>query len=156
MIRRNPLRRMKLLTLVGKVVIGCVVAVVVLTLVGKVRQQAAKSPAATTASAKSGDKLSAQGFFLLSAAEASNSRVVVMTPPNCPSADARRARALVEQLEQAGVPVETRDHISAEFTDPAEAERVNQHMSSAPMPLVIVRGWAKGAPTLDQVIAQYQ
>lgn len=49
-----------------------------------------------------------------------------------------------------------RSDFSASFTDEAEAERVNCHMSTAEVPIVIVRGWAKGSPTLDQVIAEYK
>lgn len=146
---------MNLLTLLGKIMLAGVVAVAGLTLIGKIRQRTARPPDPAAGAVAKDEKLSPQGFFLFSQAEAGNPRVIVMTPPNCPSQDAVRARALAAQLGQAGVPVEMRDRIGAEFTDPAEAERVSRHMNSAPMPLVIVRGWAKGAPSLDQVIAQY-
>jgi hypothetical protein len=42
------------------------------------------------------------------------------------------------------------------FTDPAEAQRVQQFMSRVQNPLVLVRGWAKGNPSLEDVVAQYR
>lgn len=148
---------MKLLVLLGKLALATVVAAVGLALYGKIQQAEAKSQSTrpvTTAQAPR-DQLSPDGFFFFSATEAKNPRVIIMTPANCPSAPAKRAQALADLLGQDGVPTEMRSGISLAFTDPEEAERVNRHMSNADIPIVIVRGWAKGAPSYDQVLSEY-
>lgn len=145
---------MNLLRLIVKVLLSTIVGLTVFTVYLKVRQTSQVQPG--TKSAAPADQLSPNGFFLLNPAEASNQRVVIMTPQNCPSQQAAHARALAAALQEAGVPTEMRSDFSASFTDEAEAERVNRHMSTAEVPIVIVRGWAKGSPTLDQVIAEYK
>jgi hypothetical protein len=139
-----------------KTLMFIVVAVVALTIFGKVRQRvAANSPASATASAKD-PGLSPHGFFLLSRDDAKNPRVTIMAPPNCPSHEAAMARSLQSSLVSAGIPAELKDSIEFQFTDPADAERVNKYMAGVANPLVLVRGWAKGAPTTQDVIAQYR
>ena len=129
-----------------------VLAVVALTVVGKVRQRvAASAPAAARDSG-----LSAAGFYPLKPEDAKNPRVTIMSPPNCPSADAVRARTLESSLRSAGIPCELKQGIEFQFTDPAEAERVTKFMDKVANPLVLVRGWAKGNPSPQDVIAQYQ
>lgn len=137
-----------------KTLLFIVVAIVTLTIFGKVRQRvAASSPAAGASAGDPG--LSAAGFFLLKKDDAKNPRVTIMAPPNCPSHEAAMARSLQASLAGAGIPAELKDRIEFQFTDPAEVERVNKYMASVANPLVIVRGWAKGAPTAQDVIAQY-
>lgn len=137
-----------------KALLFVVVAIVALTIFGKVRQRVAAGSPAATASAKD-PGLSAAGFFLLSKDDAKNPRVTIMSPPNCPSHEAAMARSLQASLTNAGIPAEMKQSIEFQFTDPAEAERVNKFMSNVANPLVLVRGWAKGAPTAQDVIAQY-
>lgn len=153
---------MNLLKMIGKVAIFAVVAVMVLTIFGKVRQRAAAVGGAgaenKTAGARSSadDQLSAAGFFLLSRDDAKNPNVVIMSPPNCPSDEAARARMLADSLAQAGIPHEMRQDIGFTFHDPDDVARVNQHMSNLANPLVLVRGWGKGNPTAQDIIAQYR
>ena len=137
-----------------KMILAIVLAVVVLTIFGKVRQKVAASAPAATASARD-PGLSPAGFFLLKKEEAKNPRVTIMSPPNCPSHEAAMARSLQASLQNAGIPAELKDSIEFQFTDPADVERVNKYMSNVANPLVLVRGWAKGAPTAQDVIAQY-
>ena len=137
-----------------KVLFAIVLAVVALTIFGKVRQRVAANAPAATASAKD-PGLNPNGFFLLKKDEAKNPRVTIMSPPNCPSHEAAMARALQASLTNAGIPAELKDSIEFQFTDPADVERVQKYMSSVANPLVLVRGWAKGAPTAQDVIAQY-
>src|SRR4051812_36062279 len=96
MLGGSPQTPMKILKILG----GLMLAVVALTIFGRVRQQlAANAPAKSVAGADAGDPgLSRAGFFLLTRAEASNPRVIIMSPPNCPSEDAARARALADSL----------------------------------------------------------
>lgn len=137
-----------------KTLLFIVVAIVALTIFGQVRQRVAASSPAAGASARD-PGVSAAGFFLLKKDDAKNPRVTIMAPPNCPSHEAAMARSLQASLASAGIPAELKDRIEFQFTDPAEVERVNKYMASVANPLVIVRGWAKGAPTAQDVIAQY-
>lgn len=133
-----------------------VIAVVALTVFGKVRQKVAASAPAKSAVSSKDPGLSPAGFFLLSSDDAKNPRVTIMSAPNCPSHEAQLAEALHSSLLSAGVPAELKQGIEFQFTDPAEVERVNKYMANVANPLVLVRGWAKGNPTLQDVIAQYQ
>jgi len=145
---------MKLLTMLGKLALGVVVAVVALTVVGKIRQAQSNSPTAQAAAA--GEQLSPAGFFLLDRAAAGNTSVTVMVAPNCPRDEAVRGRALHAALQQAGIPCRMSSELQVSFTDPADAERVQKLMNNVANPLVLVRGWAKGNPSLQDVIAQYR
>src|SRR3954466_15851853 len=125
-----------------KALFAVVLAIVALTIFGKVRQKmAANSPEKSTASAKD-PGLSAAGFFLLPREEGKNQRVTIMSPPNCPSEEAQRAQALASSLHSAGIPCELKQEIGFDFHDPADVERVNRYMANIANPLVLVRGWA--------------
>lgn len=138
-----------------KTLLFIVIAVAALTIFGKIRQQAAASGPAKSAASSKDPGLSPNGFFLLTRDDAKNPRVTIMSPPNCPSHEAAMARSLQASLSNAGIPAELKDSIEFQFTDPADAERVNKYMANVANPLVLVRGWAKGAPTAQDVIAQY-
>lgn len=142
-----------------KIILGIFVAIVALTVFGKIQQKlgsgGGSSPSSTAGSVKD-PGLSAAGFFLLSRDEAKNPRVTIMSAPNCPSHEAQRAQALASALTSAGIPCELKQGIEFQFTDPADVDRVNKYMANAANPLVLVRGWAKGSPTTDDVIAQYR
>jgi len=142
-----------------KILMAVILAIAALTVVGKIRQKmAANAPAATAKTqGKAKDPgLSPAGFFLLSRDDAKNPRVTIMSAPNCPSHESQMAEALASALTSAGVPCELKQGIEFQFTDPADVERVNKYMANVANPLVLVRGWAKGAPTVQDVIAQYQ
>jgi hypothetical protein len=135
-------------------------AIVALTVFGKIRQKigpgsGGKSSSATTASARD-PGLSPQGFFLLKPEEAKNPRVTIMSAPNCPSHEAQLARSLEASLQSAGVPCEIQSRLEFTFTDPDDAARVNKYMAGVANPLVLVRGWAKGNPTMEEVVAEYR
>jgi hypothetical protein len=138
-----------------KTLFAIIVAIVAFTVIGKVRQRAAASAPAKAAASAKDPGLSTAGFFLLSRDEAKNPRVTIMSPPNCPSHEAAMAQALQASLLNAGIPCELKQGIEFQFTDPADVERVNKYMANVANPLVLVRGWAKGAPTAQDVIAQY-
>ncbi len=142
---------MKLLALLGKLALTAVVVAAGLAIYGKVRQQQAPVPGA----AAKGDTLSAAGFFLLDREAAKSPRVTVMVAPGCPRDEAQRGRALHAALQQAGIPADMSSQLQVSFTDPVEAERVQKFMGNAGNPLVIVRGWAKGNPSLQDVLAEY-
>lgn len=143
---------MNLLKILFKLAVFAVVAVAALTIVGKVRQRSA----AGNSSRAAADKPSDAGFILLRPEDAKNPRVAIMSPPNCPSDAAQRARALDSALNSAGIPCEIKSGISFSFDNPDDAARVQKFMANVADPLVLVRGWAKGNPTVDQVIAEYR
>ncbi len=137
-----------------KVLLFLVAAFGVFTVYAKYRQAHPAASSGTKASAKD-PGLSARGFFLLKREEAGNPRVAIMSPPNCPSHEAQRARDLEAALQAAGVPCEIKSGIEFTFTDPADVDRVQNYMNSVANPLVLVRGWAKGNPSAEDIIAQY-
>jgi hypothetical protein len=144
-----------------KILLCVVGGIVALTIFGKVRQKIAaspaKAPAGVAGKADARDPgLSPAGFFLLSRDDADNPRVTIMSPPNCPGHEAMRARELEASLQAAGIPCEMKQEIGFAFTDPDDMARVNKYMASVANPLVLVRGWAKGNPLPQDVIAQYQ
>jgi len=70
--------------------------------------------------------------------------------------EAARARLLQATLQSAGIPCELKQEIGFQFTDPDDVARVNKYMANVANPLVLVRGWAKGNPSAQDVIAQYR
>ena len=141
---------MGLLKTLSKLAITGVVAVAALTIVGKVRQASAAN------AGKSPDAASEAGFVMLKPEEATNGAVVIMSAPNCPREEAVRARALAASLQEAGIPNEIRSEISFQITDEKEAARIQKFMGNVSNPFVLVRGRAKGNPTLEAVIAEYR
>ena len=141
-----------------KILLAFIMVIMALTLVGKVRQKMEVVGATATAAADRAKDpgLSPAGFFLLSRDDAKNPRVTIMSPPNCPSSEAQLAQALAASLTSAGIPCELKPGIDFQFHDPTEVERVNKYMANVANPVVFVRGWAKGNPTVQDVIAQYQ
>lgn len=143
-----------------KILFAFVLAIVGLTIFGKIRQKIAESPGASkspTATANPKDPgLSPAGFFFLSRDYEKESSVIVMTVPNCPSSDSARAQELMASLGAAGVPTTGRQEIGGTFNDPEDMARFQKYMANVAMPLVIVRGWAKGNPRAEDVIAQYR
>ena len=150
---RPPLR-MNIL----KMILAVFAVIVAFTLLGKFSQKMDSLGAAATAAADRAKNpgLSPAGFFLLSRDDAKNPRVTIMSPPNCPSREAQLAQALAAALNSAGIPCELKQGIDFQFHDPAEVERVKIYMTHVANPLVLVRDWAKGNPTAQDVIAQYR
>ncbi|WP_438479857.1 hypothetical protein [Oleiharenicola lentus] len=126
------------------------VAFGVFTLYAKYRQTHPSAEKSATVN------LSPAGFFLINTNDAQNQRVLVAAPPNCPSAEAARARALVTSLNASGIPAEITSGFSISASSLAESNRINGLVKAAPGPIVLVRGWAKGNPSVQDVIAQYR
>jgi hypothetical protein len=139
-----------------KTVMGVIMVIAVLTVFGQIRQKVNLAAASAPVTAAADHPLSAAGFFLLSREDARNPRVTIMSPPNCPSDEARRAQALAESLKAVGIPCELKQEIGFTFTNPDDVARVNKSMANLATPLVLVRGWAKGNPSAQDVIVQFQ
>lgn len=85
------------------------------------------------------------------------STVMVVAAENCPHADAQRADRLAEDLRDRGIPVSRAHQVSfnPQHIDPIVAQRIPAVMEGA-LPIVFIHGRAKGNPSLDDVVAEYQ
>ncbi|HTT06850.1 MAG TPA: hypothetical protein VMF64_16340 [Steroidobacteraceae bacterium] len=86
--------------------------------------------------------------------------VYIVAAVNCPRAAAQRADRLAKDLSDKGIPVIRTDHWSYHWNgvDRAAANDVARRLNAVgngPLPIVFVRGRAKGAPTLDEVVAEF-
>ena len=82
---------------------------------------------------------------------------VILAPLNCPSARAKQADAMAEQLGQMGIPVRRSNSYSATITDPAQMPlltRTNAVLGGE-VPIVIINGMAKANPTVDEVALEF-
>lgn len=91
---------------------------------------------------------------------ASSGAVYIMTPPNCPSDKAQRARDLARQLDARGIPYTTGSSYQGRITDPdqesvAAMERGLAVVDEGP-PAVFVNGYGKSDPTTSDVIQVYK
>lgn len=90
----------------------------------------------------------------------SHKTVLILTPLNCPSELAQRANRLYEALKQDGIPVERSNRYSSEIENPtpeqlAKYERWRK-LWKKNGPLVLIGGWAKVSPSVDEVKGEYQ
>ena len=84
-------------------------------------------------------------------------RVMIIAAENCPRADAQRADRLAQELQDRGIPVSRAHEVefNPEHIDLAVAQKIPAVMDG-PLPIVFIHGRAKGNPTLDDVVAEYQ
>ena len=86
--------------------------------------------------------------------------VLVLSPPNCPSEEAKRAEALVRALTDQGVPVKQDSAMSFEITNPTDEQEAGVERAVAVFnrgaPAVFVSGMGMSNPTAAQTIAEYR
>lgn len=83
--------------------------------------------------------------------------ILVLAAENCPKEDAKRADKLAEDLRRSNVPVRRAHEVSFQVADNDTAAIANLNaVQRGRLPIVFVRGSAKGNPGLDEVIAQYK
>ena len=86
--------------------------------------------------------------------------VLVLSPPNCPSEEAKRAEALVRALTDQGVPVKQDSAMSFEITNPTDEQEAGVERAVAVFnrgaPAVFVNGMGMSNPTAAQTIAEYR
>lgn len=91
---------------------------------------------------------------------ASRHGVLVLAPRNCPSDQARRTDALVQFLEDKGVPVVRGDSIAFDFADPTPEQIAGANRAVAVFqrgaPAVFIDGMARSDPTPAQALAEYR
>jgi hypothetical protein len=82
--------------------------------------------------------------------------VWVIAAVGCLEADAQRADQLTKLLQEKKIPAFRKDKVSFSFVsqDPGLAKLLNA-MMTGPLPIVFVRGRAKGNPSLEEVAAEY-
>lgn len=86
--------------------------------------------------------------------------IIIYTAPNCPSAIAQRSRALFRELRRENIPVKKSSRYAVRSTDTSrefkkKMQRTFKILESEGV-VVLVAGYAKINPTLDEVISQYQ
>lgn len=87
--------------------------------------------------------------------------VLVLTAPNCPSEEARRAEALIAALSSQGIPVRRGSGVSWDFSSPPTAEQ-RQGVDRAIQvfnqgaPAVFINGMAMSNPTAEQAASEYR
>ena len=86
--------------------------------------------------------------------------VLILAPPNCPSDEAQRAKALAQHLAQQGIPVTEGSSISFEIVNPTAEQRAGVERAVAVFnrgaPAVFVNGMAMSNPTAAQAVAEYR
>jgi hypothetical protein len=98
------------------------------------------------------------GFVPIATAQAGASNVaIVLAALNCPSAQARRADALAEQLTRLNVPNQRANSYYASITSRDQMPLVNRtnEVLGGEIPIVIINGRAKANPTVEEVRAEY-
>ena len=138
--------------MLGKLAVVGVVGVFVMTIVGKVQQARARNAPVV----EKAEEATEFGFVMLKPEEAKDWSVHILAPLNCPRPHAVRARDLAEALNTAGIPHQIQDTIEFSPKDQKAAERIQKFMSSAPDPVVFIRGRAKGNPSIETVIAEFR
>ena len=85
--------------------------------------------------------------------------VLILAPVNCPREGARRADALAQRLREQGIPAVRSDRYSVARITADNAAGVNRAvevMRTNVVPVVFVKGMAKGNPSSDEVAAEYR
>lgn len=98
------------------------------------------------------------GFVAIApSADAPTDRVVILAPRNCPSAQAKRADVMAEQLGQLGIPTTRLDHYSVHnlpLSEPLMSR--TKSVLGGRIPIVIINGMAKTDPKVSEVAAEYR
>ena len=85
--------------------------------------------------------------------------VLVLAPRNCPSEQAQRTEALVEELTSQGIPVSRGDSFEFDVEDPTQEQRAGIDRAievfKRGAPAVFVNGMAMSEPTASQTLAEY-
>lgn len=101
-----------------------------------------------------------EGFVAVTMPSAARrNSIYIMTPPNCPSAEAERARQLAAGLEARNIPHKSGSsyRASAPVSDSRGGDGIDRALAVLDQgpPTVFINGFAKSDPELEAVIAIY-
>jgi hypothetical protein len=86
--------------------------------------------------------------------------VLILAPPNCPSDEAERAEALVQDLAEQGIPVTKGSSISFSLTAVTAEQRAGVERAvevfNEGAPAVFINGMGMSNPTAAQAAAEYR
>lgn len=102
---------------------------------------------------------SANGFVPLPAPfTAPADRLLILAPPNCPSAEGQRADALVRGLNRDGIPCVRSGHVSVTPTRMPTAEEMARidAIMTGPVPIVFVNGRVRNNPSIAEIESEYR
>jgi hypothetical protein len=88
--------------------------------------------------------------------DAPSNTVVILAPRNCPSAQAKRADVMAEQLSQMGIPSTRLDHYSVRTPMSQPLMSNTNAVLGGKAPIVVINGMAKANPKVSEVAAEYQ
>ena len=111
--------------------------------------------------ALAGVTVSANGFVPVEMPEGvARHAVLVLAPRHCPSEQARRTEALVQELTGRGIPVVKGDSIFFDVADPTHEQMAGIDRAievfKRGAPAVFLNGMAMSNPTAAQVAAEYR
>lgn len=112
-------------------------------------------------SADAAEAVSQNGFVPVQMPDgAPGHTVLVLAPPDCPSAEAQRAEALILDLARQGIPVTRGSTMSFNLVDPTAEQRRGVERAVAVFnrgaPAVFIDGMAMSNPTAAQAAAEYR
>jgi len=83
--------------------------------------------------------------------------VVIFAALNCPSAQARRADALAEQLKKMGIPFRRTNNYSISRVTPEQISLLphTNAVMGGEIPIVLLNGMARNNPSVDEVALEY-
>lgn len=91
---------------------------------------------------------------------AKKNTVLILAPLNCPSAAAKRADALAEQLNHMSIPTERGNSFSLHIQNPTPEQQAGMEQAAAilggEIPAVFVNGMGKSNPTADEAAEAYR
>lgn len=92
--------------------------------------------------------------------DAQENDIIIYIAPNCPSLIAQRGRSLFRELRRENIPVRKSSNYSVSSMNTSRAfknkmKRTFEVMESGGV-VVLVGGYGKSDPTLEEVISQYQ
>lgn len=100
--------------------------------------------------------VSSFGFVALPENNISMDKIIILTPPNCPSAQAQRANAIADYLDRENISYIRASSVNFHINNENEIKLINSVMAGEEQPVVIVKGRAKGNPDFSGIVGEYR
>jgi hypothetical protein len=104
---------------------------------------------------------SSPGEFIATAMPdgAEKNKVLILAPVNCPSAAAKRADSLADQLEKMGIPVARSNSFALRINNPSDEDKASMERAASVLrgdiPAVFINGMGKSNPSAEEVASLY-